>query len=88
MMTAAGDPEVGLDAGAAAEKDNPYLGGAGSAGMTEDNISGYVKLRGLPFDANAGSICEFFEGQVEEWQIHFVQDMKSSKPHCGEAVVD
>ena len=58
------------------------------AGLTTADITGLVKLRGLPFEANALMICDFFESHIEEWQIHFVQDMKSSKPHCGECIID
>lgn len=48
-----------------------------------------VRIRGLPFEANALSIVEFFECQVEEYCIHFIQDRPGgNKPHSGEAFVD
>ena len=48
-----------------------------------------IKLRGLPFEANALSIVDFFEDNVGEENIHFVADKAGgSKPHSGEAFVD
>ncbi len=48
-----------------------------------------VRCRGLPFEANAVSIVDFFDGQVDEAAIHFLADRPGgTKPHAGECYVD